>query len=45
MTRQPRTPLGRPDPLTLPVGAHNARFSGRGLPFLHPAGSSGGGWP
>ncbi len=39
MTRQPRTPLDRPDPLTLAIEAYSARFPGHGLPFLRPAGS------
>ncbi len=39
MTRQPRTPLDRPDPLTLAIEAYSARFPGQGLPFLRPAGS------
>ncbi len=43
MTRQPRTPLDRPDPLTLAIGAYGARFPGRGLPFLRPAAARGGG--
>ncbi len=44
MTRQPRTPLDRPDPLTLAIEAYSARFPGHGLPFLRPAGSSEGRW-
>ena len=44
MTRRPRTPLDRPDPLTLAIGAYGARFPGHGLPFLRPAGSSEGRW-
>lgn len=40
MTRPPRTPLDRPDPLTLAIGAYSAPFPGHGLPFLRPAGSS-----
>jgi hypothetical protein len=39
MTRQPRTPLDRPDPLTLAIEAYSARFPRHGLPFLRPAGS------
>ena len=39
MARWPRTPLDRPDPLTLAIGAYGARFPGHGLPFLRPAGS------
>ena len=36
MTRHPRTPLDRPDPLTLAIEASGARFAGHGLPFLRP---------
>jgi hypothetical protein len=39
MTRRPRTPLDRRDPLTLAIEAYSARFPGHGLPFLRPAGS------
>ena len=39
MTGRPRTPLDRPDPLTLAIEAYGARFPGHGLPFLRPAGS------
>ena len=39
MTRQPRTPLDRPDPLARAIEAYSARFPGHGLPFLRPAGS------
>ena len=44
MTRRPRTPLHRPDPLPSAIGAHGARFPGHGLPFLRPAGSPEGRW-
>ena len=35
--RRPRTPLDRPDPLTLAIEAYSARFPRHGLPFLRPA--------
>ena len=39
MTGRTRTPLDRPDPLTLAIEAYGARFPRHGLPFLRPAGS------
>ena len=46
MTRQPRTPLDPPDPLTLAIEANSARFPGTGCPSCAPpAAWMGGGWP